>query len=124
MSQKIEGRMTNIDVETARSMASDLVQRESRGPGDLENAMRRLEAKYGIPYSMLWRLRYRPPADILCGVFRRITDAYRAQCERQITKLEHDIQVTKALGNDIDENLAREIEALVHEVRSKQKGAA
>ncbi len=119
--KKLDGtKMSNADVDIARNMASELVQRESRGPGDLENAMRRIEQKYGIPYSMLWRLRYRQPADILCGIYRRIQAAYRDQCARQITKLEHDIAVTKALGHDIDQDLASEIEALVRQVRSKQ----
>ncbi len=43
------GRMTET-AATARSWANELLRRESRGPGDMENAMRRLETRYGIPY--------------------------------------------------------------------------
>lgn len=54
-------------VDSAANMARDLVQREARGPGDLENAMRRIEARYGVPYATLWSLRYRKPKDIMAS---------------------------------------------------------
>lgn len=69
-------------VDQARAIARDLVQHESRGPGDTDNAMRRLEARYGVPYGFLWSLRYRPPKDVLMGAWHRLTAAYRAECER------------------------------------------
>ena len=59
-------------VDDAASMARRLVARESVGPGDTENAMRRCEAKYGIPYQSLWSLRYRPPKRIFIDVYERI----------------------------------------------------
>jgi hypothetical protein len=45
----------------ATGWAKRLTRAEARGPGDIENAWRRLEARYGIPWRSFWALRYRPP---------------------------------------------------------------
>lgn len=82
-------------VATARDWATKLAQRESRGPGDTENAMRRLEARYGIPWRTFWSLRYRPPSDLMCEVFRQLEAAYRAECERQQRLLQHDLDLAR-----------------------------
>lgn len=109
-----------MSVAAAQEMASGLVQRESRGPGDLDNAMRRIEAKYGVPYSVLWSLRYRQPKDILLGVFTKLRTAYQAECARQAALLEHELTITKATDNGLDAALVEEIEALVRKVRARQ----
>ena len=79
----------------AQRLAKELVMRESRGPGDMENAMRRLESKYGIPWRVFWSLRYRPPTDVMTGIYRRLLAAYLAECERQERLLRHEIEITK-----------------------------
>lgn len=83
-------------VSEARDWAKWLVQRESRGPGDIENAMRRLEARYGIPFSTFWGLRYRPPKDILVSTFEQLRDAYLAEHEKHQRLLRHETEITKA----------------------------
>jgi hypothetical protein len=87
-------------VSEAREWASHMVVREMRSPGDLENAMRRLESRYGIPWRTFWNLRYRPPADILVGVWRQLHAAYEAECSRQERLLAHErhIAETKVLA--------------------------
>lgn len=85
-----------VFVASARDWANALVRRESRGSGDTENAMRRLEVRYGIPWRTFWSLRYRPPNDILTGVFFRLKAAYEAECERQVRLLQHELEITKA----------------------------
>jgi hypothetical protein len=52
------------EAERAADWARILVQREARGPGDMPNAMDRLEHRYGLPSGLLWKLRYRRPKDI------------------------------------------------------------
>lgn len=80
----------------AASWANELVRRESRGPGDSENAMRRLEARYGISWRTFWQLRYRPPTDVFVSVYQRLHAAYLADCERQERLLRHEIELVKA----------------------------
>lgn len=83
-------------VTDARTWANELIRRESRGPGDMENAMRRLEGRYGIPWRIFWQLRYRAPTDVMVGVYLRLRAAYQAECDRQERLLAHEIEITKA----------------------------
>lgn len=83
-------------IEDARTWANELVRKEARGPGDQERAMRRLEARYGIPWRTFWTLKYRPPTDVFVSIYNRLHAAYEAECERQMRLLKHDIEITKA----------------------------
>lgn len=103
-------------VEQAQGMARRLVAAESRGPGDTDNAMRRLEARYGVPYTTLWSLRYRAPKDMLASVYFRLVDAYRAECDRQKKLFDHELEVTKAIAGSTSD-LVRQAAALVGETK-------
>src|SRR6185312_378892 len=81
-------------VDQATNWARRMTQSEARGPGDIENAWRRLEGRYGVPWRTFWSLRYRPPREIAASVYLRLKAAYAAECERQIRRLEHEIQIT------------------------------
>lgn len=83
-------------LDEATGWARRLTQVEARGPGDMENAWRRLECKYGIPWRTFWSLRYRPPRDLSTSIYHRLRSAYEAECERQMRRLEHEIAITKA----------------------------
>lgn len=85
-------------VEAAQHWAKSLVHRESRGPGDMEGAMRRLEAKYGIPWRAFWSLRYRPPTSICADLWLRLRAAHEAECQRQMRLIEHELEITKAIA--------------------------
>lgn len=85
-------------VEEAAKMSRDLVNRESRGAGDTDNAMRRVERKWGVPYSLLWGLRYRRPKDITVGNWLSVRQAWEAQREEQIKRFEHERAITQAKG--------------------------
>lgn len=91
-------QMNAAVIEEAAGMARELVSRESRGPGDTENAMRRVESKFGVPYATLWALRYRKPKDIMVGTFLRLAGAYEAQRQEQLKRLEHERAITKVTG--------------------------
>lgn len=56
-------------VDEARRMARHLIATEAAGPGDIVNAMQRIEARYGVPFSLLKSLRYRTPKDIYMGAW-------------------------------------------------------
>ena len=84
-------------VDQAAIWAKELTSRESRGPGDMENAWRRLEARYGISFGTFWALRYRKPHNIFIEIFAQLHSAYQAECERQMRKLAHEIEITKKI---------------------------
>ena len=94
MAKRLARIMTGII--DASAWANELVRRESRGPGDMENAMKRLEARYGIGWRTFWQLRYRPPSDVLVGVYLQLKTAYEAECTRQERLLRHEREVAKA----------------------------
>lgn len=90
--------MSSECVEEASGWAKRLTMREARGPGDLENAWRRLEARYAIPWRTFWALRYRKPRGIEASIYARIQAAYQFECERQQRKLAIEIEITKAVA--------------------------
>lgn len=66
-------------VEEAADKASWMVNREVRGPGDVDNAMRRLESRLGISYATFWALRYKRPKSIGTEIFVRICEAFEME---------------------------------------------
>ena len=93
-------------VDRAAKWGKRLSQTEARGPGDLENAWRRLEARYGIPWRVFWSLRYRRPSSIATGLYQRIWSAYQAECARQMRKLEHELEATRKIVGPDDHSVA------------------
>jgi hypothetical protein len=88
-------------VADARQWAGALVAREHRGPGDtVDAAMWRAEQRYGIERSTFWSLRYRPPKDIVVGVYMRLKAAYESEVARQEARLAHELLLAKAAGLD------------------------
>jgi hypothetical protein len=83
-------------IADAREWAKFLVHRESRGPGDRENAMERVARRHGLTKGLLWSLLYRPPKDMLLSKFVSLQEAYLAECERQANALRHLQQIEQA----------------------------
>ena len=117
--KSLRGEQVNA-VPQAAEWSKALVQREARGSGDTENAMRRLEQRYGIPWRTFWSLRYRKPRSICADIWLSLRAAYLAECERQARKLEHEIEITRAIAGG-DDPAVVEAEALV-EAHKARKG--
>lgn len=103
-------------LDQAAKWSKDLTRMKVRGPGDTENAMRAVGREYGIEYGVLWSLRYRRDRlkSISISVYEKIAGAYRAECERQMRKLQDEIIITeKIAGADCD--AVRAAKALVCE---------
>lgn len=92
-------------LDQAAHWSKDLTRMKSRGPGDIQNAMRSIEREYGIEYGFLWSLRYRRDQlkIISVSVYEAIRAAYREECERQMRKLKNEIRITEEIaGPDCD----------------------
>jgi len=89
-----------VYLDQAANWSKDLTRMKARGPGDTENAMRQIEREYGIDYGFLWSLRYRRERlrIISVSVYETIRAAYRAECERQMRKLENEIARTEEIA--------------------------
>lgn len=84
-------------ISEAREWAKFLVNRESRGPGDKENAMRRVSERHeGLSYGLLWSLFYRPPKDMMVSKYMSLREAFVAECQRQERALRHEREITEA----------------------------
>ncbi|MGE8129041.1 hypothetical protein ACQKQD_18870 [Methylobacterium sp. NPDC080182] len=97
-------QMVTAEVTQAKALAGALLRWETRGPGDTENAMRRLARRHGIEYGQLWSLRYRAPKRIWADVLTKIALAYEAERDRQLRALKHETELTASIaaGADLD----------------------
>jgi hypothetical protein len=86
--------------EMATGYVRRMVETEARGWGDQDNAMTRLEARYGIPFWSMNHLRTGRAKTIEASLFARIRGAYLDLCQRQVAKLQHQISIEKALNSD------------------------
>ena len=85
--------------KAAREIARRLIEIESRGHGDVEAAMYRLQAKTGIDYWCWWHWRYRePPERILQTTWDRLVSAYRIECARKANQFAEELIAANALA--------------------------
>lgn len=76
-------KMGTAYISDAKNMADYLLAREHRGPGDtIEAAAYRVQSKFGVPSSVLMRLRHREVKDMLMSNFMALAQAYRAASDR------------------------------------------
>jgi hypothetical protein len=120
MFTKSDNKVHDMSVEAASDYVQRMVQREARGPGDIENAMSRLEVRYGIGFWQLSHLRKGRAKTCDTSLFARIRAAYLDMCARQISALQHEIEVEGALGNDDLADLEAEARALAKKIAAKR----
>jgi hypothetical protein len=104
-----------MTVEAASNYASRLLEMEQRG-SDTDSALFRLEQRYGISPNQLMHLRSRRAKSCDVSLFARLRGAYLDLCERQVTKLQHQIAVEKATDDDDD---LRDLEAAAAALAAK-----
>ncbi len=93
-----EAQMVTAEVLHAKALSDAMLRWETRGPGDTDNALRRVARRHGIDYGALWSLRYRAPKRIWADVANAIATAYEAERQNQIRKLEHAAELTEAVA--------------------------
>jgi hypothetical protein len=121
MSPKSRNETPPMSVDAATEYVRTMVQRESRGPGDIDNAMTRLEARYGLPFWSLWHLRKGRAKTVEASLLARIKGAYLDMCAKQAGNLLHEIEMEAAAGDDLDIDIATELEALVEKIKARKE---
>lgn len=123
--QRSEKEMSTVDFAgTAGGYVRKMVEREARGWGDQGPAQERLEARYGLPFWSLERLRTGQAKTVDAGLFARSRAAYLDICERQVANLQHEIAAEKAMNEDDTlADLEREAAALAAKIKAKKARA-
>lgn len=126
--RKFENRdfvMSTVDFlphDIASHYGRKAVEIESRGNGDQLNALERVGRECGLKARALRRI-INGETTPTVPVFLRIRAAYLAVCERQIRRLEHEIEVEKArFGDAAFADLDSEISSLAQKVRAAKEG--
>ena len=117
----VSGARNNERNRVERVCAPDGANTKARA-GDTSGAVTRIEQRFGIGY---WTLS-------ICGRamqrrvtlhFARLRAVYIAMCERQIGKLQHEIQFAKACGDDDLDDLEAEALALAQKIAARKARA-
>jgi hypothetical protein len=95
LSLRVEQMNPTAFVDHAVEMNRRLVSGECRGSGDMENAMRRVEQKYGIPFSASWAFHYRKPKTVAAHIYARHIQAIETFRETQLQRLENERAETR-----------------------------
>lgn len=107
-------KMTTACISTAKGMASYLLAREHRGPGDtIEAAAHRIQTRFGVPVALLMRLRHREVKDMLASNFFALASAFNEAVERAERRVDEAYEHEKALA--IDPEIVRIAAALAGE---------
>ena len=119
---KVMSTVEFITPEITASYARRMVELESRGNGDQLNALERVSRKCGIGPRSLRRLINGETKDPGLNVFGKVRAAYLDLCERQIRKLQIEVETDKTrYGDAAFADLDREIEALAQRVRQAKE---
>lgn len=93
---------------------------ETRGHGDDENALHRLETKFGIGYWTLRYLKLDRAATVDSELLLRIKAAYLTYVEQKVGALQHELATERAVEPDADLEL---LEAEASTLAAKIKAA-
>jgi hypothetical protein len=98
-----------------------MVERETAGNGDVENAIRRLARKHGLSFWQIMHLRAGRAKSITIDAFTTIRTAYLDYCEQQISDLQREVAEVRG-QDDRFQDLVGEVEALAEKVRLAKQG--
>lgn len=111
---------TAVATEYVRKM----VERETAGNGDVENAVKRLARKHGLSFWQLMHLRAGRAKSITIDAFQSIRRAYLEHCEAEVRALQEEIRRDRETYEDSHDlrDLENQVQALAEKVRlAKQR---
>lgn len=105
----------------AQGYVKRMLENEGSTWGNLSQALERIERRYGIPYWTLNNLRTGRAKTVEAGLFQRLRGAYFDHCERQIARLQHELEMEKErASNDLDEDLLAQVQSLAAKIKAKK----
>lgn len=110
-----------MTIDAASYYARSIVELETRG-ADTDAALHRLEQRYGLSPNQIQHLRSRRAKSCDVSLFARLRAAYLDICERQVSRLQHQIAIEKAT-DDADDLRDLEAEAAALAAKIAQRKA-
>lgn len=120
-STKFPYLVRTMTIDAASYYARSLVELETRG-ADTDAALHRLEQRYGLSPHQIQHLRSRRAKSCDVSLFARLKGAYLDVCERQVSRLQHQIAIEKAT-DDADDLRDLEAEAAALAAKIAQRKA-
>jgi hypothetical protein len=120
MFTKSNNEVQPMTLEAASDYARQLVELETRGPGDTEGALYRLEQRYGIGTNQLMHLRAGRAKSCDVSLFAKLRLAYLDLCAAKVRTLQHKIEIERATGDDTNADIARQLLAMAAEIETKK----
>lgn len=110
---------TVMSTAVASEYVRKMVERETSGNGDVENAVRRLARKHGLSFWQIMHLRAGRAKTITVEAFTSIRRAYLDYCEAEIRALQREIQQDRERYEDNHDlhDLGHEVQALAEKLR-------
>lgn len=110
-------------MDAAYDQYRTILAKEMRGPGDMEAAMYRLQAKRGLDYWRQWMLRYKRSAcaDFVEQIRQAYLDTLAASVRRDLEALR--IEQAKGASDAHLENLVAEAETLLAKIQARKVAA-
>jgi hypothetical protein len=98
---KDEMSVTDSAISEARGWSEHLLGKAFRGPGDtIERAAHQVEQTYGVPASIIQRLRHRDVHDMLLSNWLVLKHAYDAACEDVERRADHQKFIAEQTGQN------------------------
>jgi hypothetical protein len=115
---RFEKKQGNVSMSTALATeyVRKMVERETAGNGDVENAIRRLARKHGLSFWQIMHIRAGRAKSITIDAYAAIRAAYLDYCEQQINDLKREVEEVRG-RDDRFEDLVDQVEALAERVR-------
>lgn len=110
-------------VENAAHYVRQMVEIEGKGWGDSHNALHRIGHRYSLLPNTLEHLRTGRAKTLSADLYLRIRGAYLDLCERQISRLQHQLEMERVVGTDDDlEGIGVEAARLAARLAAKKEG--
>ncbi len=109
-----------MSVEAATEYVRKMTKLESSGPGDIDNALRRIADRFGLGFWTLWHLRKGKAKSCDSGLYARIRGSYLDMCAAKASNLLHEITIEAAAGHDDNQDLADRLGEILAEVQAQR----
>ncbi len=122
---EVQGKQGNKAMSTAvaAEYVRKMVERETAGNGDVENAIRRLARRHNLSFWQIMHLRAGRAKSITVEAFTSIRRAYIDYCEAEVRALQQEIEQDRKRYEENHDlrDLEDEVQALVEKVRLARK---